>query len=61
MKNIIYRIAAFVFDPLNVLIFLFLWVGAALVGTSGYWDTKLLIVLLMAVPALLGYEIGLKK
>lgn len=61
MNSIIHRIAAFISDPLNALIFLFLWVGVALVGTSGYWDTKLLIVLLMAIPAFLGYKIGRKK
>jgi hypothetical protein len=61
MTNIINRVAAFVSDPLNVLIFFFLWVGVALVGTDGYWDTKGLIVALMAIPAFLGYKIGRRK
>jgi hypothetical protein len=61
LNNIIYRIAGFVSDPLNVLIFLFLWVGVALVQTTGTLETKSLIVLLMAIPAFLGYKIGRKQ
>lgn len=61
MIRLIMFLAEFVSNPLNVLIFIFLWVGVALVGTPGYWDTKFLIVLLMGIPAFLGYRIGRRK
>jgi hypothetical protein len=53
--------AEFVTDPLNILIFLFLWVGVALVRTDGKLETKALVLALMAVPAVLGYMIGRRK
>lgn len=55
------RIAEFVSDPLNILIFLFLWVGVALLGTDSSLETKALLLMLMGIPAALGYMIGRRK
>jgi hypothetical protein len=61
MINLIERVAEFVTNPVNVLIFLFLWVGVALVGTAAPWGISLEILSLMGVPAMLGFLIGRKK
>lgn len=47
----------FVFNPANVLAFLFLWVGIALVGTDAPLKTSFERLSLMAIPAWLGYQI----
>jgi hypothetical protein len=61
MSRLILWAAEFVTDPLNILIFLFLWVGVALLETAAPLDVKAMIVLLMAGPAGLGYMIGRRK
>lgn len=61
MLRLIIAIAEFVIDPLNILIFLFLWVGVALVETGAPKDVYFLLINLMALPAVLGYFIGRRR
>jgi hypothetical protein len=61
MERLIHWLAEFVTDPMNLLIFLFLWVGVALFGTDSTLETKLLLLMLMAIPAALGYMIGRRE
>lgn len=61
MERLILWLAEFVTDPLNILIFLFLWVGVALVGTDAGLTISVEILSMMAVPAALGYMIGRRK
>jgi hypothetical protein len=61
MERVITWLAEFVTEPLNLLIFLFLWVGVALVQTDGTLETKALVLMLMGIPAALGYMIGRRK
>jgi hypothetical protein len=52
-------VAEFVADPVNILIFLFLWVGIALFSTAeSTMEVKVVFLTLMALPAVLGYAIG---
>jgi hypothetical protein len=61
MQRLIHSLAEFVTDPLNMLIFLFLWVGVALVETDSTLEIKALFLMLMGIPAVLGYMIGRRK
>jgi hypothetical protein len=61
MLKLIDAISEFVADPMNMLIFLFLWVGVALIASNAPLDVAAVVLNLMALPAVLGYFIGRKR
>jgi hypothetical protein len=61
MKRVFLTMCEFCADPLNILIFLFLWVGVALMEAHAPKDIWLLLAELMGAPAILGYLIGRRR
>lgn len=47
-----------IFNPVNLLIFSFIWVGVALIAAHAPFEVALVILNLMGLPAFLGYQIG---